>query len=108
MSEREFGQLLTEGVRYICAHESKQMQVVEDELGYAAGRNGSSAIRYWRKGHWPADPSIVEMLAREIARRGHLGQAWLERFLRSANYPDPETLCDELFPSYRANHLPIP
>ncbi len=108
MSEHEFGQLLTEGVRYICAHESKQMQVVEDELGYAVGRNGSSAIRYWRNGHWPVDSSIVETLAREMVRRGHLGRAWLERFLRSANYPDPQTLCDELFPSDHSRSLPIP
>ena len=108
MSEREFGHLLTEGIRHICVRESKQMQVVEDELGYAVGRSGSSAIRYWRQGHWPADSTIVEVLAREIVQRGRMGRTWLERFLRSADYADPITLCNELFPNHRTQHLPTP
>ena len=108
MSGREFGQLLTEGIRHICAREGKQTQVVEDELGYAVGRRGSSAIRYWRQGHRPPDSSIVEVLAREIVQRGRVGRSWLERFLRSGDYTDLHTLCNELFPHHRAQYLPTP
>lgn len=108
MSQREFARLLTEGIRHISLREDKQLLVVEDELGYAVGRSGGSAIQYWRKGHLPAKASDVEALAREIVQRGRVGRAWLERFLRSANYPDPYALCEELFPNYRARHLPTP
>src|SRR5512143_1203857 len=108
MSERDFGELFTEGIRYICAHEHKPMQIVQDELGYAAGRNGSSDIRYWRQGQWPKNPSDVETVARAIVQRGRVGRVWLERFLLSANYPNAVGLCDELFPSHRHQHLPSP
>ncbi len=108
MPEHEFGQLLTEGIRHICAREGKHMQVVEDELGYAVKRRGSSAIRYWRQGHRPGDAAIVEALAREIVQRGRLGRTWLERFLHNANYADPGTLCNEIFPNHRTQHLPTP
>ncbi len=108
MSERDFGELLTEGIRYICARENKPMQIVQDELGYAAGRNGSSVIRYWRQGHLPSKPSDVESLARAIVQRGRVDRAWLERFLYSASFPNAAGLCDDLFPSHRHQHLPSP
>lgn len=109
MSERDFGELLTKGIRYICARESKPMQIVQDELGYAVGRSGSSVIRYWRQGHWPSKPSDVETLARAIVQRGHVDRAWLEQFLRSANFPDAAGLSDELFPSHNHHqYLPLP
>ena len=108
MSEQGFGELLTEGIRYICAREHKPMQIVQDELGYAVGRHGSSIIRYWRQGHWPSKPSDVETLARAIVQRGRVGRVWLERFLFSANLPNAVQLCDELFPNHRHQHLPSP
>src|SRR5512143_1789226 len=108
MSERDFGELFTEGIRYICAHEHKPMQIVQDELGYAVGRHGSSVIRYWRQGHSPSKPSDVETLARAVVQRGRVGRWWLERFLFSANFPDAVGVCDELFPNHRYQHLPSP
>ena len=108
MAHREFTRLLTEGIHHISLRENKQLLVVEDELGQAIGRSGSSAIQYWRKGHLPAKASDVETLAREIVQRGRVGCTWLERFLRSANYPDVDILCEELFPNYQTRHLPTP
>ena len=88
MSEQDFGELLTEGIRHICACENKQLQIVQDELGYAAGYKGGSMVKYWRQGHWPSKPSDVEKLARTIVRRGRVSRAWLERFLGSANFAE--------------------
>ena len=108
MSERDFGKLLTEGIRYVCAREHKPMQIVQDELGYAVGHQGSSVIRYWRQGHLPSKPSEVETLARVIVQRGHVSRGWLERFMFSANFPDAVGLCDELFPNRHHQLLPSP
>src|SRR5512135_605666 len=76
-SPQRFAQLLTEGIYHIRQRESKQIQVVQDELGYALGRTGGSVIEYWRKGHLPATHQDVEDLARELVRRGGLDEAWL-------------------------------
>jgi hypothetical protein len=106
-SAEKFARLLTEGVHRIRFHESKTIQIVQDELGYALGREGQSAIEYWRKGHLPPDLSDVEKLARMIVTRGHLERGWLEQFLHSADHPAPEKLCDKLF-SPDQNHVEPP
>jgi hypothetical protein len=95
----KFAQLLTEGVYRIRLHESKSIQVVQDELGYALGREGGSVIEYWRKGHLPPKLTDLEKLAIELVQRAHLERPWLEQFLRSADHPNPAGLCDELFAS---------
>lgn len=113
---KKFAQLLTEGVHRIRLREDKTVQIVQDELGYALEREGGSAIEYWRKGHIPANLVEVETLAREMVRRGHLEQSWLEQFLRSADHPNPDVLCAELFPAsttgvdqiYRSSSDPPP
>lgn len=108
-STEKFAELLTEGVYRIRIIESKTIQILQDELGYAIGRDGGSAIEYWRKGHIPK-LSEVENLAREIVKRGQLERAWLEQFLDSADHPAVNGLCDELFPAQVSsnNHHPAP
>ena len=96
---KEFGRLLTEAVYRIELSDSKSIQIVQDELGYALEReSGGSAIEYWRKGHIPARQIDVERLARAIVQRGALGRDWLERFLKSADHANTAALCDELLP----------
>ena len=99
---KKFAQLLTEGIHRIRLREGKTVQVVQDELGYVLEREGGSAIEYWRKGHIPTNLAEVEILARELVRRGRLEQSWLEQFLRSADHPAPEVLRAELFPATMA------
>lgn len=98
-SARKFAEFLTEGVHRIRLRQSKTIQVVQDELGYALGREGGSAVEYWRKGHIPPKLEDVEKLAREIIQRGQLEREWLEGFLGSTAHPFPTYLCDELFPA---------
>jgi len=103
MSRRKFAQLLTEGIHRIRLRENKTVQIVQDELGYLLGREGGSAIEYWRKGHLPAKLAEIEMLAREMVQRGQLEAAWLEQFLQSAEHPQPARLQAELFPTASLN-----
>lgn len=94
----EFAELLTTAIHRIKSCESnKSIRVIQDELGYALGREGESAIYHWRRGNVP-QVEDVEMLAREIIRRSDLGQEWLIKFLKSAGHPYPEGLRQELFP----------
>lgn len=95
----EFAELLATAVHRIKSCESnKPIRIIQDELGYALGREGESAIYHWRRGNIPKIEDI-EKLAREIIRRSDLGKEWLLRFLKSAGHPYPEGICYEMFPA---------
>lgn len=95
-----FRHLLTEAIYRISACEGgKPIQVVQDEVGYALNkRGGGSAVEYWRQGHLPKMADVAK-LAHLIRARSDLDQAWLVRFLQSAEYPRLPELCSELFPA---------
>ncbi|MEM7132444.1 MAG: NB-ARC domain-containing protein [Chloroflexota bacterium] len=97
-SAPKFGGLLTQGVNHIKAQANKSVAAIQDELGYAVERKGSSAIEHWRRGNVP-DVETVETLAREIVNQSSADRDWLRSFLSSANHPRVEELCNELFPS---------
>jgi hypothetical protein len=86
-SPEKFAQLLTEAIYKIQAQESKTVKktlgIVQDELGYALGREGGSPVEYWRKGHIPASIDDIEGLGRELVKRGGLDQAELALGLHS-------------------------
>jgi hypothetical protein len=96
-TEEKFAELLTQGVLRIRIAESKTVQAIQDELGYALGREGGTAVEYWRKGHIPTKMTEVETLAREIVKRGGLKRDWLAEFLAVADYPYLARLVEELF-----------
>lgn len=99
-----FAELLTRAVNRIHAEEDKPKTIVRDELGYAARREGRTAVDYWCRGngHIPAELSSVEGLAREIARRGGLSKPEMEAFLASADYLETKRLCGELYAEDRS------
>ena len=95
-----FAELLSTAVRTIAARENKTVAAVQDELGYALGREtGGSSIEYWRKGHIPADLRDVEKLAGELVKRSGLDQRGYEQFLRCARYPYSKDMLDEFLAS---------
>lgn len=99
ISAQRFAKLLGEAIYRVRFREDKPIQVVQDELGYALGKAGGSAIEYWRKGHVPQKASELEALARElVARGGFATREQMEQFLLSGGYPSPSDLCDRLFP----------
>jgi hypothetical protein len=101
VSSQRFAQLLTEGIHRIRLSTSKSIQAVQDELGYALGRKGGSAIEYWRKGHLPPRLADIEALARVMVSQARMDRDWLEEFLRCAKHPAPLELCEALFASGR-------
>jgi hypothetical protein len=101
-SPEKFALLLTEAVHKIRRCEAKltrkTIRIVQDELGYALGREGGSCIEYWRKGNIPASLNDLEALARELVRRDGLSPEELQLFLDSAGHPRPAGFGNALFP----------
>jgi hypothetical protein len=98
-SPDKFAELLTTAMRTIAARENRTIASVQDEIGYALGREtGGSSIEYWRKGHIPASPVDLEKLVKELVKREGLNRAECEQFLRSADYLYPKDIVGELFP----------
>jgi tetratricopeptide (TPR) repeat protein len=98
VSPERFAMLLTDAIHRIKRVENKPITVIQDELGYALGRDGGSAIEYWRKGNLPPGRRDIEDLAQLLIKRGQLERAWLEGFLESADYGlAAQALCDRLF-----------
>ena len=91
-SGEKFAQLLTEALYQIRLRESKPLQVIQDELGYAMGRNGGSVIDYWRRGNLPTKLADLEQLTRTLQQRGLHDQRWIETFLTAGGYPPTQTL----------------
>lgn len=104
-SSQKFAQLLTEAVHHIRLQEAKatkkSIRLVQDELGYALGREGGSCIEYWRKGNIPAALDDLENLARELVKRNGLTPEALKQFLTSARHPQPAAFAHKLYPSAR-------
>ncbi len=98
MTANLFAQLLTEAIYRIRHRESKNVQTVQDELGYALGKRGGASIEYWRKGNLPAKPSDLENLTRLVVQRGGFSADWAAKFLASASHPYPASFLGQLFP----------
>lgn len=102
MSGVLFRDLLTDGIYSIKIQENKPVMTIMDELGYAIGRDDGGPIIYWRRGNIPSKYEELELLVREIVKRGKCDKNWLERILFYAGYSS-ESLCNELFPSEKSD-----
>lgn len=96
-SNREFGELLSQGLKSVAARENKPILALEDFLGVELGVTRSS-IEKWRQGSILSDAKKVDYLARTCVQRGGMNQLWLRRFLAQTRFPDKEALIRELFP----------
>lgn len=105
MNPQRFGELLTKGIYAIKSREGRQVSLIEDELGYALGRNGGSSIIHWRRGNIPTKAKDIEILAQVIVQRGCLDQTWLEEFYHAAGYAE-QKLTKELFGIAKTKGLP--
>ncbi len=99
-AESKLSEILLKAVNRIAFLENKNKQIVYDELGYAIGRQGGSAVQYWvYHKKIPARLDDIENLARAIARQnGWENENDLITFLDQANYPSPEFLVQEILP----------
>lgn len=94
----EFADLLTAAVYRIKANTGKNLDVIEDELGYALGRQGRSFIAYLRRGNLPAEMGDAEELARALLLRQGLDRASCLRLLHSAGHPNPQAYVNQVLP----------
>ena len=98
-SPHKFAESLTRAVRLMQIATHKTIQAIQDDLGYAIGREGGSCIHYWRKGHIPPKLAELEKLAQVlVCGQGITTVEALRTFLVSAGHPQPEMLCHDLFP----------
>ena len=88
-SPHKFAELLTKAVQIIKSHEQKSLSIIQDELGFALGRNGGSFVHYLRKGNVPTRLEETEKLAQLLVRRQGLAAQDCLLFLRYGGYPTP-------------------
>lgn len=98
---KSFADLLREGIDEIQRKESmnekKTRKEIYEELGTAISRQASTIDYYLRhNANVPRAINEVEILAREIFRRGGMDRKWLEQFLIKGDHPNPAPICDEL------------
>ena len=106
-SPTQFAEALSRAIQRAKAIEGKSIAIIQDELGYAIGREGRTAIEYYRKGHVPPQLAVVETLARELVQRAQLEEEWLLDFLRYAGHPAPDQLVSELFHAPSHEHTTV-
>lgn len=103
---REFGDLLTQGLKSIDAKENRTLALLQFELANELGLT-EYAVQAWRQGQIPKDPSAVSYLAEECVSRGGCDDRWLRRFLETGRHPQPERIVQKLFPEgdlFRSNY----
>lgn len=104
-SADRFAQLLTEAIYQIRLREHKNISIVQDEVGYAIGREGGSPIEYWRKGHIPKERGEIEGLVDVLIKRSEMDEDWLADFLNAAGYIAPQPLINHHFPDLLATQV---
>ena len=96
-SPQKFAELLTAAITMIKARTGQPIAVIQDEVGYALGRQGGSYIPYLRKAHLPTSLADAEQLAHELMQRGGLDGAHCEQLLASAGHPQARQLTQHWF-----------
>lgn len=99
-SPERFSNLLADAIQLIAFRQRKNRQAVQDELGYAMGRSGGTAIAYWiyRK-RIPARLTDIENLAQVVAQRGGWeNPSHLLAFLEASGHPNAHRLAHCLLP----------
>jgi hypothetical protein len=87
-SPARFAELLTTAVLLIKARNGRNLEAIQDELGYALKREGAYYIQYLRKGHVPSSVDDVLDLTRQLIRlKGLTSLRDCEQILESAGVP---------------------
>lgn len=102
MNEVQFGELLGEVLLQIKAKTKRTLAALQDELGYAVGReSGGNYIEYLRKGHVPGEVAELERLVYALLKldRQHevLNRVSCERLLKLGGHLQSETCSNAWF-----------
>lgn len=93
-STQQFSIILSRALDRIAFLQSKSKMILYDEIGYAMGRSGGSAIQYWLYHQKiPAKLSELELLVQLIyERKGWQNWQEIQDFLSSAGHPNAELI----------------
>lgn len=89
---------------YLMQGIDKSLRAIEDELGYAIGKEGHT-IRKWKSGEIPLANGFrtdflhcAEILTKEMIALGkrYPDHQWGKQFLKSVGHPNPNMLCTNL------------
>jgi hypothetical protein len=94
---RQFKNLLDEGLSSVSRRQLKTVEAVEREIAEWTGY-AQATVQHWRRGNIPAASEHVELLVRYCLQFGRLDQTWVQNLLSQARYPSPGPLLKELFP----------
>ena len=79
-----FAKILTEAIYKIKIHDHSSIGIIQDEVGYALGRNGGRPIEYWRQGNVPKKAEDIHRLAEILLERRGLTSDLHSQLLNSA------------------------
>lgn len=85
----KFGSALKIAVRKIALFKNKNIALVQDELGFALGReSGGASIQFWERGNIPARERDIETLKQELLKQDGLTREEAVQFCNYAGYPE--------------------
>ena len=96
-SAAKFSKTLTAAIRTIKARTGKNIEIIQDEIGFELGRNGGSYIAYLRKNNLPSDFESLELLARHLINLDALDQNQCHELLTSGGHPEAGSLVSHWF-----------
>lgn len=96
-SAAKFSQTLTAAIRTIKARTGKNIEIIQDEIGFELGRNGGSYIAYLRKNNLPSDFESLELLTRYLINLNALDDKQCHDMLSSGGHPEAESLVNHWF-----------
>ncbi|MDW8227358.1 MAG: hypothetical protein RMJ60_06130 [Anaerolineales bacterium] len=97
MPNKQFGNLLSEGIVSVARRQHKTVVGVEQEIGERLACSHHNVQR-WRRGYVPRDTDQTAELVRYCVKHGRLDRTWAESILAHARYPGREILLREIFP----------
>jgi hypothetical protein len=98
MAKNEFfARKLKAGISAIANNEYKTTVIIEQELAEPFGLSSDSMQNY-KKGNIPTEEQLIKAIAIACVNRGQMGLPWLTEFLDLADYPNPYSVIEELFP----------
>lgn len=105
---KEFGQLLSEGLKSVSNSPNKKIGDVEWEIATALGYS-QYTIQHWRRGYVPNEPKNVEELIHFCVKQGRVGRIWAEKMIKRSGYEELQAILSDakLFPNQAATQARI-
>ena len=97
---KEFGHLLSEGLKSVSSSQKKRIGDVEWEMATALGYS-QHTIQHWRRGYVPKKPEYVQELIHFCVKEGRVDRVWAEKIIKRSGYEELQAVLADtkLFPN---------